>query len=154
MMWPGTLALQQATRCRLLGKLRPRVTSAPMSAFRAIAGLHGIAKIALNERPCAAARSSLSSPRITIWNAAFSIGRCSALRLFPSATLEIADHYCRIEALPVRAIHHFPAEPLVEAHGMCSVKVNSRKFSLSGPIFYRSDQRGTYAFPPILWDNE
>src|SRR6516225_57936 len=29
----------------------------------------------------------ITLPRITIWNAAFNIGRCSALRLFPSATL-------------------------------------------------------------------
>jgi len=46
----------------------------------------------------------ITLPRITIWNAAFNIGRCSALRLFPSATLEITDHQCRVEALPVCAV--------------------------------------------------
>jgi len=39
-----------AKRLCAMARLGPRGTSAPMSGFRAIAGLHGIAKIALHYR--------------------------------------------------------------------------------------------------------
>jgi hypothetical protein len=105
-------------------------------------------------RDCTASRSLRRRPILLVLTAHHDLERGIQHRpLQRPSPLPLGDFRDRgplvpYRSLPVRAIHHFPAEPLVEAHSMCSVKVNSRKFSLSRLVFYRSDQRGIYRLSP------